>query len=94
MKTRLEKLAGLWIEADAESLREIPLICAEISGLASNRMCSQPIDRALLGRINRLAAKAAERLDACVAIQTRTGSYSVRGGIEVAPQVATDAWEG
>lgn len=90
---RLQQLIELWKDASPHSLQSIPPLCGEILKMAEGEG-SVGVDRNLLGRARRLAAKAEQRLATCVEIQSRTGAYSTRGSLETSPHVVTAGWEG
>jgi hypothetical protein len=90
---RLRELIALWIDVEPTSLRQIPLLCREIAESATCGGFAR-WDPELLARARRLAAKADVRLRVCVEIQSRTGAYSMGGGLEVSPRVVTAGWEG
>lgn len=91
---RLGQLIALWIEGTSAGLRRIPLLCDEIAELAASGGFKGDFDRDLLRRASRLSAHAEQRLAACLEIQTRTGSYSTCGALEVSQHVVTADWEG
>lgn len=90
----LQQLTEMWVIANSDSLGEIPILCGEIQELATCAESAGQIDRGLLCRLRLLSDKAEKRITDCVAIQTRTGAYSTRGSLELAPRVATSGWEG
>jgi hypothetical protein len=94
MNTRLEKLAELWVQPTSDSLRRISELCDEVAALFARRESIGEIDQGLLRRAKLLSTKAEKRVAECVAIQTRTGTYSTCGGHELSPRVVTSGWEG
>jgi hypothetical protein len=94
MNPQLQELIRLWVDATPGSLARIPALCNVIEELAANRRFTCEIDRDLLRRADLLAAKAEKRLADCLAILSRTGSYSTHGDLEVSPRVVTSGWEG
>jgi hypothetical protein len=90
---RLQQLIALWKDASRASMREIPLLCGEILQVAAGDGF-MGLDPNLLHRAARLSVKAEQRLAACVEIQSRTGSYSTHGALELSPRVVTAGWEG
>jgi hypothetical protein len=90
---RLKQLVALWIDGTPDSLRHVPVLCEEMLLLARNEG-KLNMDQNLLHHVGRLAAKADGRLAVCLEIQSRTGSYSVRGALELTPRIATAGWEG
>lgn len=91
LHAQLAELNALWIDLSPDSLRRIPLVCQEIEESTGR---SDAIDKELLRRLERLAANAERRLVECLAIQSRTGAYSMHGSFELMPRVATSGWEG
>jgi len=94
IEPRLQQLIALWIDGTLASLRRIPLLCDEIAELAACNGFEGNPEQDLLRRAGRLSAKAEQRLMACLEIQSRTGSYSTRGALEVSPRIVTAGWEG
>lgn len=90
---RLKQLIALWIDGTPASLLHVPALCEEMLVLARSEG-KLNMDQNLLSHVRRLAAKADERLAVCLEIQSRTGSYSIRGALELAPRIATAGWEG
>jgi hypothetical protein len=91
---QLKELAALWVDATAESMRRIPALCSDIAEMAARGEFGGGVDRDLLNRAKLLSTRAETRLAECLAIQSRTGSYSIRGAPELSPRVATSGWEG
>jgi|ERR1035441_466003 hypothetical protein len=91
---RLQQLIALWIDGSPVSLQRIPLLCDQIEELAADGGFTGNPDRDLIRRAGRLSAKAEQRLVACLEIQSRTGSYSTRGALELLPHMVTAGWEG
>ena len=100
---RLKQLIALWIQGTPDGLRSVPLLCKEM--LCEAMLCEEMlvvarnegklnVNQNLLHRVGRLAATAEQRLAVCLEIQSRTGSYSIRGALEVLPRIATAGWEG
>lgn len=89
---RLEELVALWVDGNGASLRKIPCLCGEIIECAGRdaRLTYSPN---LLQRVGLLAGKAEQRLRTCVEIQSRTGSYSTSGALELARRIVTAGWE-
>jgi hypothetical protein len=94
IETHLQELAGLWVEVTSEGLRRIPVLCSEIEDLTARGEAGAKVERDLLRRIDLLSSRAEARMAECLAIQTRTGTYSTRGALETTPRVATSGWEG
>jgi len=90
----LRQLSGLWMDATPASLQLIPALCEQIAEATTHPGLLRRIDRRLLRRVELLSAKAEARLEECLAIQTRTGSYSTLGAPEVSPRLVTSGWEG
>jgi len=90
----LRQLSALWVDATPASLQRIPALCEQIVEATTHPGLPQKIDPSLLRRVELLSAKAEARLEECLAIQTRTGSYSTLGALEVAPRLVTAGWEG
>ena len=90
--SQLRDLCGLWIDPSSENLARVPDLCNSIEEILAGN--SPKIDGILIFRAGLFAAKARQRIEECVAIQSRTGSYSVSGTLEVSPKVATTGWEG
>jgi hypothetical protein len=90
----LQQLIALWIDGTRASLLLIPPVCDRIAELAANGTFTAEFDPSLAWRASLLAVKAEQRLTACLAIQSRTGSYSTQGELERSPHVATAGWEG
>ena len=65
-----------------------------MAALAARSESVGEIDQNLLRRAKLLSTKAEKRLAECVAIQTRTGTYSTGGAHELLPRVVTSGWEG
>jgi hypothetical protein len=95
---RLKQLIALWVDGTTVSLRQVPFLCQEILGeemLSDARNAGKfNADQNLLHHVSLLAAKAEQRLAVCLEIQSRTGSYSIRGALELAPRIVTAGWEG
>jgi hypothetical protein len=89
---QLQSLAGLWTDPTTENLAKIPALCNSIEEMIGRN--TGRTDPSLIFRARLLAAKAQQRIEECVAIQTRTGAYSMCGAHELSPRVATIAWEG
>ena len=88
----LEELLTLWVDGSEANLRRIPWLCGEIVRCATgNEPESFSPDR--LQRAGLLAGKAKQRLRTCLEIQARTGAYSTRGDLELAPRIVTTEWE-
>lgn len=94
INAQLQELGELWMDAGAASLQRIPVLCSRLAELAADGKGSADIDLDLLRRVQVLSIQAEERLSACLAIQTRTGSYSGSGAHELSPRIATAGWEG
>lgn len=94
INTQLHDLAGLWMDPSSENLRQILAACDDLTASAISGATDEEMDPALLRRVQMLAGRAEKRLADCLAIQIRTGSYSVRGDLELASRVATSGWEG
>jgi hypothetical protein len=94
MNERLQELTGLWVDLTSASMQRIPALCDEIAMLAARGEDTEEIDRDLLYKTELLSTTAEKRLTECLAIQTRTGSYSTRGALERSSRVATSGWEG
>jgi hypothetical protein len=90
---RLKELITLWTDGTPASLQRVPLLCDKIF-LAANLESQMDVDPKLLQRALRLAAAAEDRLATCLAIQSRTGSYSTGGALEHSPHIVTAGWEG
>ena len=91
---QLKELIALWIDGTLASLQRIPLLCDEIAELAVPNGCLPHVDRDLLDRAGRLSVRAERRVAVCLEIQTRTGSYSTQGAMELSPRLCTAGWEG
>jgi hypothetical protein len=91
---RLQQIISLWVDGNPASLGRIPALCDEIEELVSSSECKGDHDRNLARRAACLSAKAEQRLAACLEIQSRTGSYSMQGALELLPRVVTAGWEG
>jgi hypothetical protein len=95
---RLKQLIALWIDGTSTSLQCVPEVCDELYESVVNSTgrdeSKLPFDGELLRRVGLLSAKAEQRLEACLEIQSRTGSYSTRGALELSARVVTAGWEG
>ena len=91
---QLEELANLWMDASAASLQQVTVLCGEIEATAAHGDFDRRVDRNLLRRVEQLATGAEKRLAECLTIQSRTGTYSVNGSLELLTRVATSGWEG
>jgi hypothetical protein len=92
INSQLRDLTRLWTDPTTENLAHIPGLCNSIEEMLGASLGE--IDPSLIFRARLLAAKAQHRIEECVAIQTRTGSYSMCGAHELSPRVATTGWEG
>src|SRR5690349_16190543 len=90
----LEELIGLWLDPNSVDVQRIPALCCAIEELVAQGGGHVGIDRNLIRRLDLLAGNAVGRLVECMAIQTRTGCYSLRGDLEPSSCVTTSGWEG
>ncbi len=94
IQMRLVQLIQLWRDPTPGNLCLITTLCAEISPATSDQALTCKIDPKLLLRLEALAGKAERVVSECVAIHTRSGSYSTQGAPELLAHVATLGWEG
>ena len=93
LNLQLEELSRLWLHATRDSLLRIPILCQEIEQFACGGQDCE-IDSGLLKKLVLLASRAERRMTESLAIQSRSGTYSVQGTHEISRYVTTSGWEG
>jgi len=94
IETWLGQLSASWVDASPTALQQIPALCEQIVEATTQPGLPRKVDSGLLRRVELLSAKAVARVEECLDIQTRTGSYSTLGALEVSPRLVTAGWEG
>ena len=93
LNAQLEELSRLWLHATRDSLLRIPILCQEIEQCARGGQDFE-IDSGRLRKLMLLASRGERRMTESLAIQSRTGTYSVQGTHEISRYVTTSGWEG
>ena len=94
VNAQLRELIALWADPNSASLLRIAGLCVQLAETAASGKVVGSPDQELLRRGLALAMSAEHRMAMCVAIQTRTGTYSAGGTFGLLPCVATSDWEG